>query len=107
MGTDITIRHDVFVHHDDAKLDEILHLLRVVIRKEDNMSKELDDLTVQVKANIDAEASAVTLIQGIAAQLLAAAQDPAKIVALSSTLKTSADALAAAVVANTPVVPAP
>lgn len=67
----------------------------------------LDDLTAQVAANTSTEASAVTLIQGIAAQLAAAATDPAKISALSSQLKTSADALAAAIVANTPAAPSP
>lgn len=63
---------------------------------------ELDDLTVQVKKNEEVEAAAVVLIQGIAAKLEAAKSDPIKIQALSNELKTSADALAAAVVANTP-----
>jgi hypothetical protein len=100
--TDFTVRLDVFVHHDDTKLDKILRLLETVIRKEDQMSKELDDLTVQVKANTDVEASAITLIQGIAAQLVAAKDDPVKVAALGATLKTSATALAAAISANTP-----
>lgn len=65
----------------------------------------LDDLTTQVTANTTVEQSAITLIQGIAAQLAAAATDPAKISALSSQLKTSADALAAAITANTPAAP--
>jgi hypothetical protein len=43
------------------------------------------------------------LIQGIAAQLLALKDDPAKIAALSAALKASADNLAAAITANTPV----
>ena len=95
----------IFVHtinDSSEKLDQIIGLLGTVIEKEDTMSKELDDLTIQVKANTDAEASAATLIQGLADQIKAAANDPTKIVALSAALKTSADALAAAVVANTP-----
>lgn len=67
----------------------------------------LDDLTAQVAANTTVEQSAITLIQGLAAQLAAAGTDPAKLAALTSSLKTSADALAAAITANTPHAPAP
>jgi len=62
----------------------------------------IDDLSAQVDANVSVEGSAVQLIQNIAAALQAAGTDPAKLAALQNTLKTSADALAAAVVANTP-----
>lgn len=65
------------------------------------MSAEFDALVAQVTANTDVEASAVALIQGIAAQL-AASPTPAQVSALSSQLKTSADALAGAITANTP-----
>lgn len=67
----------------------------------------LDDLTAQVQATTTVEASAVTLIQGIAAQLQAAGTDPAKLSALTSQLNASAAALAAAVTANTAPPPAP
>jgi hypothetical protein len=64
----------------------------------------LDDLTAQVTKNEDVEASAVTLINGIAQRLkdAIASNDPAKLTALQTSLSASADALAAAVVANTP-----
>ena len=65
------------------------------------MSAEFDALVAQVTANTDVEASAVTLIQGIAAQL-ANSPTSAQVSALSSQLKTSADALAGAITANTP-----
>jgi len=65
----------------------------------------LDDLTTQVGQNTTVEGSAVTLIQGLAAQIAAAGTDPAKLSALQTQLKTSADALAAAVTANTPAEP--
>jgi hypothetical protein len=55
-----------------------------------------------VQANEDLEASAITLIQGIAAQLEAAKEDPAKVQALAESLKASASNLSAAIVANTP-----
>ncbi|WP_429565729.1 hypothetical protein [Paraburkholderia sp. MM6662-R1] len=71
----------------------------------------LDDLKAEVAATITVEQSAVTLIQGIAAQLqaaLAAAANPdPAIVDLTNQLTASASALAAAVAANpVPVPPA-
>lgn len=73
------------------------------------MSKELDDLTAQVEENTEVEGSAVALINGIAAQLTALAAelanvgvDNSKVTALAAQLRSSADALAAAVAANTP-----
>lgn len=67
-----------------------------------DMKTELDNLKTQVKSNTDAEASAVVLIEQIAAMLEANAGDSAAVNALAAQLKTSADALGAAVVANTP-----
>lgn len=64
----------------------------------------LTDLQAQVQKTTEVETSAVTLIQGIAQKLAdaIAAGDPAALTALQTELATSADALAAAVVANTP-----
>ena len=70
------------------------------LRKEITM--DLTILTAQVKANTDAEASAVLLLQGLSAKLTAYANDPAAIAALATQLNSSASALAAAIVANTP-----
>lgn len=67
----------------------------------------LTDLQAQVTQNTTVEGSAVTLIQGIAAQISAAlaaapgTPDPA-LVTLTSQLQASATALAAAITANTP-----
>lgn len=58
-------------------------------------------LTAQVTANSDVEASAVILINGLAAKLIAAKNDPVAIQALADQLKASAEPLAAAVAANT------
>lgn len=74
------------------------------------MAGELDALTAQVAANGDAEAAAATLLQGLFQKLQDAINsgDPAKIQALTTQLKAQTDALAAAVVANTPAeTPAP
>jgi hypothetical protein len=69
------------------------------------MDPKLQALADQVKANTDVEQSAVTLITGLAAQIAAAANDPAQVAALAASLKSSADALSAAIVANTPATP--
>lgn len=66
------------------------------------MAGELDALTVEVTANTDAEASAVILLGQLHDLLVAAGTDPAKLQALTTQLATSKDALAAAIVANTP-----
>jgi len=64
----------------------------------------LDDLKAQVEANTQLEASAVTLIQGIAQQLkdAIAAGDPVALAALAEQLHNSAASLADAITANTP-----
>jgi hypothetical protein len=94
--------HHVYPRRLEQKLDEILHRLEKVQRKEDHVTVELDALTAQVAANTELEASAILLIQGIADQLAAVKDDPAAIAALAANLKVSADSLAAAITANTP-----
>jgi len=86
----------------DAKLDRILHLLETLIGKEERLMQNLAALTSQVEANTSVEASAVLLINGIAAQLAAVSTDPVAVQALADKLKASSDTLAAAVAANTP-----
>lgn len=80
-------------------------MLANVIERLKTMSKELDDLAAQVKANSDLLDSATTLINGIADRITAAGVDPAKLSALTNELKAKDDALAAAVTANTPAAP--
>jgi len=66
------------------------------------MSAEMDALATQAKANEDAEASAVALLTSLSAQVAATAGDKAASLQLAADLKSSADALGAAIVANTP-----
>jgi hypothetical protein len=75
------------------------------------MSKEMDDLTAAVARSTDVETSAKTLMDGlkgqldtVIAQLAAAGVDTTALVALSGQIGTNTDALAAAVVADTPAV---
>jgi hypothetical protein len=103
------MRLDVYIHDvgADHKLDRIISMLGEVIHKEVVMAGELDALTAQVTENTTLEGSAITLIQGIAQKLAdaIAAGNPAALTALQVQLKTSADALAAAITANTPASP--
>jgi len=85
-----------------AKLDTILYLLRGLTAQGLSMSKELDTLTAQVKANTDAEQSAILLLTQLSALIKQNATDPAALNALAAELNTSAAALAAAITANTP-----
>lgn len=78
-------------------------MLGFIIERLRKMSKELDDLTARVRSNSVAIDSAVTLINGIADRITAAGVDPVKLTALTDELKAKDDALAAAVLANTPV----
>lgn len=105
MGWKIRVRPD----EDTAKkLDAILAGVNLLLTKEAMMATALETLQAQVEKNTEVEASAILLIQGIAQQLKdALAQgDPTKIAELVTALDNSAQALAAAVAANTPTMPA-
>ena len=66
------------------------------------MAGELEALTVQVSETNTVIGSAVVLIQGLKAKLDAAGTNPIALAALSDSLNTSEQSLAAAVAANTP-----
>lgn len=88
-----------------AQIDRIEAAVAQLQTGENKIMAAIDDLTTQVAANTTVEGSAITLINGLAAQLRAAGTDPAKLAALQASLKTSGDALAAAVAANTVAAP--
>jgi hypothetical protein len=90
----------------DAALKGISASLAAIQKGNIAMAASLASLQAQVQKTTDVEASAILLIQGIAAQLAAAKEDPAAIQALADSLKAKTDDLAAAIVANTPVAPA-
>jgi hypothetical protein len=100
-------------YHPDAemrkKLDAIVAGINTLLQWRTTMSAAMDALIVQVTKNSEVEASAILLIQGIAQQLkdaIANGADPIKLAELTTQLDNSAQALAAAVAANTPVAPA-
>lgn len=79
----------------EGKVDHLL-------AKGEQVMADLTALTTQVEQNTEVEASAVALIQGLAAQISALSTDPAALQALADQLNGSAADLAAAVAANTP-----
>lgn len=97
----------------DIRAGDVYEMLASIYKLGVEIMSALDDLTKQVAANTSAETAAVMLIQGLADELKKAISNgpganDAALVDLASKLHASADALGAAVVANTPVaVPAP
>lgn len=71
------------------------------------MAGELDTLEATVSRNTEVDASAIALLTGLKQKLdeAIASGDPARLTALSNSLGSSTDALAAAVAANTPAAP--
>jgi hypothetical protein len=87
------------------KLDTIMSILDHIQLEEKSMSVQLDRLTVEVSEIGTVVDSAIALLEGLAARLAEIANDPAAITALADELDLKANALAAAVAANTPVIP--
>lgn len=85
----------------ENKLDALLFAVGRVWQEERKMSTELQSLQSQVTETDGVIDSAVTLINGLAAQIADLKDDPAALQALSDDLKSKSDALAAAVAANT------
>jgi hypothetical protein len=88
-----------FYFHADP---EVSVLLKTILRKVNTMSAELDRLTAEVAETNTVIGSAIVLIQGLKAALDAAiaSGDPAALTALSDSLDSQQQALAAAVAAN-------
>lgn len=93
---------------------ELARLTERIAQMATTITEQLNALEAAVTANTDAEQSAITLLQRIPQLILDAANaggvDPAalaRITAVTDALKAKATDLAAAVVANTPVVPPP
>jgi outer membrane murein-binding lipoprotein Lpp len=96
------------------QLDRIEHKLDALLRGEHRISKEihhmaneLEDLTAKVARVESVDQSAIVLLQGLKAKLDAAGTNGPALKALSDSLGSNTDALAAAVIANTPTEPAP
>src|SRR5206468_12873247 len=84
----------------ERKCDQLLVQLS---RQENTLMATLDDVQADVTAQTTVVASAVTLLQGLSAQLAAAiaSGDPARIQAIKDAIDSNTTTLAAAVAANT------
>ena len=87
----------------EAKLEIVVNALFHILLKEYRIMAVLDDLILEVQENNNAIQSAITLIQGLKTALDNAGTDPVKLAELVASLDAQSNALAAAVVANTPV----
>lgn len=97
---------DIHIHlHIDADR-EVLARLDAIIQKlglmETKIMTALTDLQAAVAAEDTVIGSAVTLLNGIPALILAAGTDPAALTALATDIQTNTAALAAAVITGTP-----
>lgn len=93
---------------DDGDPERVLHrVMDELKRMEGRMSKQMDDLAATVEKVNQVEASAVTLIRGLAEQIKDAGTDANKLNELRDSLLAQAAQLGDAVAANTPAVPAP
>lgn len=98
----------VMIERLDAKVDDLAGRIHHLIRMERQEMSDLSTLQAAVEADTAVDQSAITLINGLADQLRAAANDPAAIQALADQLTANAAGLAAAVAApGTPVDPPP
>jgi esterase/lipase len=86
---------------------DIKKSLSLITKKIDTNMADFKKLESEVAENTTVIQSAIALIKGIAQQISDAKGDQAKIDALSDKLNSDADALAAAVAANTPTVDQP
>lgn len=91
----------------DQSDGEVLHLLRRILTKEDQMATKLDDLIADATDESTVDDSVIALLTSIKAQLDAAGTDPAKLDQLKALIDSNKAKIAAAVVANTPTPPAP
>lgn len=80
--------------------------IEVALAKMEIQMSQLDDdftaLEVQATANTNAEQAAAQLLAKLAAMIGNSLSDPTRVQALSAKLKVTADALAAAIVTDTP-----
>lgn len=98
----VDVYHHLHSAQADAKLEEILSLLRAAHGQETHMSAQLDALKSEVERNRTVEESAVALLNGLSTQIAALKDDPVALQALADSLKSDNDSLAAAIVTNTP-----
>jgi hypothetical protein len=99
------LEHDCRFDRIDDTLALILHKLTYIELKQETLMANLDKLTDAIAREVTVDNSIITLLNGLAAQLKAANGDQAAIDAVVGQMTSNADAIAAAVSANTPTDP--
>jgi chromosome segregation ATPase len=102
--------YHIYFHNGDtdrlAELSQGLKQLGLkidqLIKKEEIMSQELDDLTQKVSDSTTVQESAITLLNDLGQRIRDLADDPAAIRALADQLDSEKNKLADAITANTP-----
>lgn len=97
-----------FINSDlatERKLDRIMSALVELLRRTTDMSAAMDRLMAVVSKNTQVSASVLALVEGLAQQIRDNVEDPVKLNALADEIENSANAEAAAVIANTPTPP--
>ena len=84
---------------------QVLALLNQILAKETATMAGIAELQAEVERNGQVDQSAIVLLQGLAAKIEELKNNPVELQAFVDQLKGSSDALAAAVVANTPAEP--
>ncbi len=87
--------------------EQVLAKLEVLKIQGETIMATIDDVKAKVTAQTTVIGGAVTLLKELKAKLDAAGTDPVKLQALSDEIGANTDALAKAVVDNTPAAPAP
>ena len=95
-----SFRLDVYLHHSSETA--ILEAITLLSQRIEIMSAALDRVQAEVTEMSAAVDSAIVLIEGLAQRIRDLATDPVALNAFADELDAKSNALAAAVVANTP-----
>jgi prefoldin subunit 5 len=87
------------------RLMRIEAMLKQLTQRQEIVMADLSALQAEVTRNTEVDQSAITLLNGLAAQIESLKTDPAALQALADSIRSSSDDLAAAVAANTPAQP--
>lgn len=85
--------------------DQIINLMKQILRKEETIMADLTKITADVQAEVDASTAMETLLTNIAAEIRAAGTDQAAVDALATKLEQNSAQIAAITLANTDVAP--
>lgn len=101
-GATTSMRHADKLDHIIRQNDLILANLNLLTNMEQNMSAELDAVRAAVQKNTDAELAAADLLRRLSQLITDSINDKPALQQLAADVNSQADALAAAVTANTP-----